>query len=129
VAFFKTARNYLAADAAEAGAAAEAASLAASTAEAAEEAASAGAEAAGATTTAGAGAGAGASVLPQADRAAAAATIAAKTRDLFIFNILDELRKQFSKTVKRKPEPKFKSCMTDRKESGSFLSRFQLYAG
>jgi hypothetical protein len=128
VAFFKTARNYLAADAAEAGAAAEAASLAASTAEAAAEAASAGAEAAGATTTAGAGAGAGASVLPQADRAAAA-TIAAKTRDLFIFNILDELRKQFSKTVKRKPEPKFKSCMTDRKESGSFLSRFQLYAG
>ncbi|MFZ2294125.1 MAG: hypothetical protein WAW46_03730, partial [Polaromonas sp.] len=75
-------------------AAAEAASVAA----AAAAGASAGAGA-GTTTTAGAGAGAS-SFLPQAARATAA-TIAAKTRDLFIFTILDELRKQFPEIAKR----------------------------
>ncbi|MDQ3058783.1 MAG: hypothetical protein M3R45_04580 [Pseudomonadota bacterium] len=61
---------------------------------AAEAAAAASAAGAGVTTTVGAGAGAASSVLLQAARATAA-TMAAKTRDLFIFTILDELRKQF----------------------------------
>jgi len=52
-------------------------------------------------TTTGAGAGAGASsFLPQAAKATAA-TKAAKTRDLFIFTILDELRKQFPEIANR----------------------------
>lgn len=50
-------------------------------------------------TTTGAGAGAS-SFLPQAAKATAA-TKAAKTRDLFIFTILDELRKQFPEIANR----------------------------
>ena len=104
--------------AAPAAPAAEAASLAASTAvpaelaaaEAAPAAAAAaasaeGAAGAGTTTTAGAGAGTGtttSSFLPQA-ASATAATMAAKTRVLFIFTILDELRKQFPEIAKRNP--------------------------
>ena len=101
--------------AAPAAPAAEAASLAASTAVPAElaaaeaapaaAAAAASAEGAGTTTTAGAGAGAGtttSSFLPQA-ASATAATMAAKTRVLFIFTILDEFRKQFPETAKRNP--------------------------
>ncbi|MDD5324011.1 MAG: hypothetical protein PHR71_01655 [Polaromonas sp.] len=83
----------------------EAASLAASTAvaaapTAAEAASVAGAGAGAGASTAGAGAGAGASsFLPQAAKATAV-MMAAKTRDLFIFTILDELRKQFPEIVK-----------------------------
>jgi hypothetical protein len=81
--------------------------------------ASAGAGAgAGTTTTAGAGAGAS-SFLPQAARATAA-TMAAKTSDLFIFTILDELRKQFPEIVKRKPKLKFKLYFDRGKDSSSF---------
>jgi hypothetical protein len=77
-------------------AAAEAAPVAASAAEASV----AGAAATGSgVTTMGAGAGAS-SFLPQAARATAATT-AAKTRDLFIFTILDELRKQFPEIAKK----------------------------
>jgi len=88
--------------AALAAAVAAAAAASAAGAEAAAAGAAAGAEAsgAGAGAAAGAGAGAGASsFLPQAARATAA-TIAAKTSDLFIFTILDEFRKQFPETVK-----------------------------
>ncbi len=79
--------------------AAEAASIAAPTA---AEASATGAGAGAGVTTTGAGAGAS-SFLPQAARATAA-TMAARTRDLFIFNILDDLRKQFPEIVKNTPE-------------------------
>ena len=77
-------------------AAAEAAPVAAAAAAVAE-----GASAGAGTTTTGAGAPTS-SFLPHAARARAA-TMAAKTRDLFIFTILDELRKQFPETVKKNP--------------------------
>ena len=89
------AKNYfLAAGAAAAAAAAAAASAAgAAGAEAAATGAEASAAGAGAGAATGAGAGAGASsFLPQAARATAA-TIAAKTSDLFIFRFLDEYEK------------------------------------
>ena len=85
------AKNYfLAAGAAAAAAAAAAASAGAAAGAAAADASAAGAGA-GAATGAGAGAGAS-SFLPQAARATAA-TIAAKTSDLFIFRFLDEYKK------------------------------------
>jgi hypothetical protein len=103
--------------------AAEPAAAEAAPAAAAAAASAAGASAgagAGTTTTAGAGAGAGASsFLPQAARATAA-TMAAKTSDLFIFTILDELRKQFPEIVKRKPKLKFKLYFDRGKDSSSF---------
>lgn len=88
------AKNYfLAAGAAAAAAAAAAASAAGAAAGAAAAGADASAAGAGAGAATGAGAGAGASsFLPQAARATAA-TIAAKTSDLFIFRFLDEYEK------------------------------------
>ena len=89
--FFMAAKNYFfAAGAAAAAAAAAAASAGAEAAAAGADASAAGAGA-GAATGAGAGAGAS-SFLPQAARATAA-TIAAKTSDLFIFRFLDEYKK------------------------------------
>jgi hypothetical protein len=87
--FFMAAKNYfLAAAAAAAAAAASAGAAAAAGADASAAGAGAGA---GAATGAGAGAGAS-SFLPQAARETAA-TIAAKTSDLFIFRFLDEYKK------------------------------------
>ncbi|WP_157045812.1 hypothetical protein [Polaromonas sp. JS666] len=121
--FFQLAEEdyFFAASAAEAApAAAEAAPAAASAAPAAAEAASAAGAAAGAGAATGAGAGAGASsFLPQAARATAA-TIAAKTSDLFIFTILDEFRKQFPETVKGKPNLNSGYVFDRGKDSSSF---------
>ena len=80
----KAVTNYLAADASEAGAAAGAA-----------EASAAGA---GAATGAGAAGAAASSFLPQADKAAAA-MMAAKTRDLFMMIFLVGVKKQFPEIV------------------------------
>jgi hypothetical protein len=83
VAFLIARSNYLAAEAAAAGAAAEASAAGAAAG------ADASAAGAGAAIGAGAAAGAGSSFLPQAARAAAAIT-AAKTRDLFMMNYLKD---------------------------------------
>ncbi|WP_414703064.1 hypothetical protein [Polaromonas sp. UBA4122] len=128
--FFASRKNYLAALAAWAAASAaapaveaEPAAVEAEPAASAAEPAAAEASAAGAgTTTTGAGVtttGAASSFLPQAARATAA-TMAAKTSDLFIFTILDELRKQFPEIVKRKPKLKFKLYFDRGKDSSSF---------
>jgi hypothetical protein len=111
--------------------AAEAASLAASTAEAAAPAAaeaapvaaaaaaSADGVSAGTTTTEGAGA-TTSSFLPQAARATAA-TMAAKTRDLFIFRSLMIFKKTISGNCQKILKPIFKLCF-DREERTRALS-------
>ena len=90
------AKNYFLAAGAAAAAAAAAAASAGAEAAAVAAGADASATGAGAGAATGAGAGAGASsFLPQAARATAA-TIAAKTSDLFIFRFLDEYKKTIS---------------------------------
>jgi flagellar biosynthesis/type III secretory pathway protein FliH len=114
-------------------AAAEAEEAAAEAEETAAEAAEAGASAGTATgaTTTGAGAGAGASVLPQAARAMAA-TIAARTRDLFIFTILDELKNSLLKIiaiVKKTIGIKFQAIYDQWSGGLPPFTRFQIICG
>ena len=102
--FFCSGSNYLEAAAAAASAAADAAASAgaAAASDAIGAGAGAGAGSAGAATGAGAGAGAS-SVLPQADRAAAAAITAIRARDLFICRYLNLRKTIFRKLLMRFP--------------------------
>lgn len=107
--------------------AAEAAPVAAATAASAEGAA--GASAGAGTTTTGAGAGAGASsFLPQA-ASATAATIAANTRDLFIFTILDDIEENNFRKLSKETEPEFSLFYDQGKGLELFPPSFKLYAG
>ena len=61
--------------------------------------------------------------LPQAARAMEA-TIAAKTSDLFIFTILDDIEENNFRKLSKKPEAKFKLCFDRGKDSSSFYPAF-----